>query len=343
MPGAGHLEIVTVGRYYLPMTNNRTLSAGLLSSTDQEALRLASKVSSFLTEAIRDPQGRADFKDTYSKISYSRDAGAGRGAGKLQRDALCTRGKTDKTPVSNRNLRWHRMIVAAETPSYAKEILDLDVRVSGSRRELMFKVDDTNTKSWVPGTELYALTDLHCAPTSAWLNLADDLKNWSNEDWGSNRCVIPAMEYSPADVALQSFLGLGIGLLLEVYDVEFEELISNYVNSSLPSDLGLSERSFVESSLRECPLCKKGFADDLTEFRAGERSINWQAPWLASKRSEGEDASLQVMHVSPLSESSVNHNFENVRFGHRWCNVSMTDHSLEETVSFFQFVGGRHD
>ena len=38
--------------------------------------------------------------------------------------------------------------------------------------------------------------------------------------------------------------------------------------------------------------------------------------------------SIQVMHVNPLLENEIKHNASNVRYGHRWCNVTMTDHSL---------------
>ena len=36
------------------------------------------------------------------------------GGGKIQRDAICTRGR--QRPFSNRNLRWHPLIVAENKP-----------------------------------------------------------------------------------------------------------------------------------------------------------------------------------------------------------------------------------
>jgi hypothetical protein len=32
-----------------------------------------------------------------------------------------------------------------------------------------------------------------------------------------------------------------------------------------------------------------------------------------------------------------------VRYGHRWCNVAMTDHSVEETVDFMKAVVSAHE
>ena len=49
------------------------------------------------------------------------------------------------------------------------------------------------------------------------------------------------------------------------------------------------------------------------------------------------------MHMSPLVEGKINHNVHNTRYGHRWCNVSMTDHSLNETLDFFKHVVKVHN
>ena len=37
-------------------------------------------------------------------------------------------------------------------------------------------------------------------------------------------------------------------------------------------------------------------------------------------------------------ESSIRHNAANVRYGHRWCNVAMSDHSLDETLDFMEYI-----
>jgi hypothetical protein len=60
------------------------------------------------------------------------------------------------------------------------------------------------------------------------------------------------------------------------------------------------------------------------------------------KRGEGEDSSIQLMHVDPLVDEKIMHNVANVRYGHRWCNVSMTDHSLCETLDFMEFIIKAH-
>ena len=51
---------------------------------------------------------------------------------------------------------------------------------------------------------------------------------------------------------------------------------------------------------------------------------------------------MQIMHVNPLVENEMMHNAANVRFGHRWCNVAMTDHSIDETVDFMEYIVNAH-
>lgn len=49
------------------------------------------------------------------------------------------------------------------------------------------------------------------------------------------------------------------------------------------------------------------------------------------------------MHVKPLIETEIRHNSSNVRYGHRWCNIAMTDHDLAETLAFMKEVISKHE
>jgi hypothetical protein len=92
-----------------------------------------------------------------------------------------------------------------------------------------------------------------------------------------------------------------------------------------------------------CPVCLEPLSSNLDKFRKEKRQDNWQASWKQNKRKEGEDSSIQVMHVNPLNEKSFMHTAANVRYGHRWCNVAMTDHSLAETLDFMVHVVRMHN
>ncbi len=104
------------------MATGRTVGAGLLTEKDKKIIKLAESISNILNEEIQDSKAKEHFKKNYGKISYTRDAGTGRGAGKLQRDAFCTRGRQGKAPFSNRNLRWHPLVVADKAIAYARTI-----------------------------------------------------------------------------------------------------------------------------------------------------------------------------------------------------------------------------
>jgi hypothetical protein len=331
------------------MAQNRTINPNLLTEVDRLTLETCREIGQALKDLILDPEGKRDFHDKYAKISMSRDAGAGVGGGKLQRDALTTRGKTDKTPISNRNLRWHPLVVAAEKPDFATEISRISIEGVEGQRTLSFWVTDEN------GNELkYAAGDLpnlkrpHVALPRHWEMHNDLFQTFTDTEWSNNRCVISAMEYSPWEDALESYAALALAASVEVYDVDFDAGLEAIREVMKPLNfkygMNLPSAKFPRSKQEavECPLCKKPFSDGLEEFRYADRLITWQPTWVSSRRSQGDDASLQIMHVEPLNEKTVNHHAGNVRFGHRWCNVTMTDHSLPETIAFFRFVEAQH-
>jgi len=87
-----------------------------------------------------------------------------------------------------------------------------------------------------------------------------------------------------------------------------------------------------------CPLCKAPLASTVANLPERERGTVLQPEWRSSKREEGVGSSIQITHLKPLVESVIIHTAENVRYGHRWCNVSMSDHSIEETLDFMEHV-----
>jgi len=97
-----------------------------------------------------------------------------------------------------------------------------------------------------------------------------------------------------------------------------------------------------KSDFINCPMCKVSITGNQANMPERKRGEVWQTAWRKTKRGEGEDSSIQIMHVNPLIEKTIGHNAENVRYGHRWCNVSMTDHSLEETLDFMEYIVRAH-
>ena len=52
---------------------------------------------------------------------------------------------------------------------------------------------------------------------------------------------------------------------------------------------------------------------------------------------------MQITHSFPLIESEIRHRPSMVHYGHRWGNVAMTDHAIEETVDFMRAVVLAHE
>ncbi len=122
------------------MATGRTISAGFLTGLDKKIIGLCNSISESIYDSITDNDLKKDFKKQYGKISYTRDGGLGLGGGKLQRDAICTRGRQGKAPYSNRNLRWHPLIVTENSVDYAKNIERIEIDGEDDEQVLVFVV-----------------------------------------------------------------------------------------------------------------------------------------------------------------------------------------------------------
>jgi len=323
------------------MATGRTVGASLLTEKDRKIIGLAESISNILDEAISNPDAKRDFQQNYSKISYTRDAGTGRGAGKLQRDALCTRGRQGKAPFSNRNLRWHPLVVADKQIPHAKPIDKLEVE---GAKALVFVID---RKRYYP-EGVYKLEERYVVLPEHWIPYIDVLKNWTDSDWTANSCIIPALESTEWWHAIESFIVLGLSIIGTLYHVSYTNDLFNSIidllenqeidkNIKLPTSI-LQEILSDRESLVLCPLCKSRLDSNVADLPERTRDSVWQPQWRTAKRAEGEDNSIQIMHLKPLIEKEIIHTAENVRYGHRWCNVSMTDHSIDETLDFMEHV-----
>jgi len=318
------------------MAKTRTISFNDLTENDKRMLDICSKITDLLSKSIP-VQSKADaFMKIHGRVHYSRDAGMGVAAGKLQRDALTTRGKTDKSPFSNRNLRWHPLVLAYSTPPYAIEVDNIDI----TGHKIVFIINGTQ---YYP-EDLFKLENVFCAPFRKWSHLAYRLSEWSTDEWSENRCTIPALEYSTAEFSVGTFATLGIAVAYKLYgatskiyqtiiDLLRREGISNKVIEDIPP----------LENLIKCPLCLADIDQPPGGLQRKKRPEVWQPTWRSSKRSEGAEEVLQITHIFPLIESEIRHRPSMVRYGHRWCNVAMTDHSVDETVDFMKAVVSAHE
>ena len=332
------------------MARGRTVSASFLTELDTSVISLCESISDVISDAIPGGDEKREFKRGYGKTSYTRDSGTGRSGGKLQRDTVCTRGRQGKAPYSNRNLRWHPLVVAESKPSFAKEIERIEIEGYDEGQTLLFVVKDANgSEVAYPSDKVHEMPEKFVSLPKQWYPHIDQLKYWSDTLWTQNSCVISALESCDWWDSVETYAILGIATAVEFYGAEFSELYREIQellqNQRIDNSVPLPSVNFPnrEDDILQCPLCRRNISGGLADFRKSARGETWQPGWRTSKKTEGDDSSIQVMHVNPLLEREVRHTASNVRYGHRWCNVAMTDHSLDETLDFMEFVVRAHD
>ena len=229
------------------------------------------------------------------------------------------------------------MVLAKQCPPGFTE---MDVSVDHSKKLLVFSSRSTG-KKYLP-TDVFGLPKPYCVNKDAWKSHLDELKKWTMDDWIPNWCAIPVVEYSPWEFAVESYAILGIALAAGIFGANLKT-VYEVVTKSLEKEFKLSKYyPSLTEEIVQCPLCRSpinGYPAGLTHR---DRPELWKPEWEKVKRAEGEDESIQLTHVSPLVELEIRHNASNVRYGHRWCNVAMTDHSVTQTIAFMKEVVKKH-
>jgi hypothetical protein len=317
------------------MPAQNTVSGKKLTENDTRIFEVVKEVAGMLEAAIPDAEQRAAFKKEHGRLAPSRDAGSGVGAGKLQRDALTTRGRQGKAPFSNRNLRWHPLLLSEDpdprfTPVDALQIAEGNL--------LAFTIKG---RVYLP-EEVYQLPEPAVISGATWAPIADTLGGWSTEDWMNNWCAIPVIEYCTAEQAVGSYAVLGVAIVASFYGVTDPESLYAHIATYLASQQPRITLPAYTPDILLCPLCKHSINGYPAGLSARMRPKIWKPLWQKNKRGEGNDESIQLTHVSALQEGATYHIPELTRYGHRWCNVSMTDHSVPETVAFFKAVTSAH-
>lgn len=330
------------------MAKGRTISAALLTDKDMQIIKLCDKIAQSIKNEIVGEKEKKSFMSEYGKISFTRDSTLGRGAGKLQRDALCTRGIQGHAPYSNRNLRWHPLIVAANPVAYAKSIERIEIEAG---QALNFVVKENNVEKIYPAEQIYLLPERYVTLPEHWYPHRATLCNWEDTEWTQNSCIITAYEACDWQDAVEAYAVLGLSVAVDDYHVDFDkmyDIISNILqNQTIDKSVILPSNKFPlksqKDSIISCPLCGCPHSQNPANMPDRKREERYKFDFSGNKRDEGDDKSVQIMHILPLEESKMNHNAGNVRFGHRWCNVAMTDHSIEETVDFMEYIVKAHN
>jgi hypothetical protein len=165
------------------MATGRTISASFLTNLDTEVFEICNQISQVIFNSLPNRDAQRHFKENFGKLSKTRDAGAGRGGGKLQRDALCTRGVQGKAPFSNRNLRWHPLVVAEREVTFAKPIERIEIEGEDNSQTLIF-VTESGEK--FPSERVHELSERYVVLPKHWFPHIERLRLWNDLLWTQN-------------------------------------------------------------------------------------------------------------------------------------------------------------
>lgn len=330
------------------MATGRTISANLTTEMDKKVIEFCGEISTKIQTFISSVEDKKKFNNEFGKISFSRDAGAGRGAGKLQRDALCTRGITSKGPFSNRNLRWHPLVLANKHINGIKTIEKIEIEGDGDSQTLVFIIKLNNKLKRIQSDLVYTLPERFETLPEHWSPHIDKLKLWNDVLWTQNSCLITAFEACDWKDAIESYAVLAISIAVDNFGIDFDlvykEVYKLLENQNIDKSIKLPSNIFPtnKDEIICCPLCKVPKSKNPAELPKRIRDDRFNFGFGGSRREQGDDNSMQIMHIEPLNENIFKHNAKNVRFGHRWCNVAMTDHSIDQTLDFMQYIVKKH-
>ncbi len=192
------------------MAQGRTISANFLTEKDRQVIQLCEEIGSSIVAQIADSNAQKRFKQAFSKISYTRDAGTGQGGGKLQRDALCTRGIQGKAPFSNRNLRWHPLVASKQPIPFAKEVERIEIEGDGDAQTLIVVIKQNGKDAQYPSDKVHELPERYTILPEHWKPHLETLRLWNDMLWTQNSCVITAFEACDWQDAVESFAVLAI-------------------------------------------------------------------------------------------------------------------------------------
>ena len=279
----------------------------------------------------------------------------------LQQNALATRGKGGKSPFSNRNHRWHPLVAAKNQVREFELIEKITTgeetfykkkeKKSFKSKTLIFHIKQNGKVEEFKSSETFKIIGKFVVTKEKWEPIIEELKEWDKTQWEYAKCLIPASEACSWYNAVESFCILGIIKGVKNFganlDYLIEKISEKLQNQDIDNSIELPTNNFTKKlndpNLFKCIICKKDVNESLKEFRSSERADSWKPEWTKNKTKEGEDDSLQITHLKPLVEQEERHNALNCSYGHRWCNVAMTDHNLEESLKLFKHVVKVHD
>ncbi|MCI0478192.1 MAG: hypothetical protein L0Y55_18265, partial [Anaerolineales bacterium] len=269
------------------MATGRTISASFLTERDARVIELCRTISKEIADCIDDLNARKKFINDFGKTSDTRDGGMGVGAGKLQRDALCTRGRQGKAPFSNRNLRWHPLVVAESRSDWAQPISRIEIE---NDELLVFVVKENGRTKKYRADKAHEMRQRYAALPESWVPHINTLKSWNDTLWTQNSCVIPILEACDWQDSVETYAVLGIAVAVEFFGADFTRVHARVTQmlerqkidplTPLPSSRFPKDRSEITN----CPVCRVSIAKNAAQMSDRTRAQVWQPAWRSTKR-----------------------------------------------------------
>jgi hypothetical protein len=186
---------------------------------------------------------------------------------------------------------------------------------------LHFVVKENGIEKSYPAERVHELLDRFVTLPEHWLPHYDVLRNWGDTQWTQNSCVITGYEACDWQAAVEAYAVLGISVAVDDYGVSFETLYPKITallqRQSIDATLKLPSQVFPtkRDDIIACPLCKVPHSQNPAQLPERKREERYKFDLSGNKRGEGEDGSIQIMHVKPLTETALLHSGANVRSG----------------------------
>ena len=249
------------------MATGRTISASFLTERDARVIELCSTISREIANCIDNEDNRKKFIADFGKTSDTRDGGMGVGAGKLQRDALCTRGRGGKAPFSNRNLRWHPLVVAESRSDWAPPISRIEIE---NDELLVFIIKENGRVKKYRADKAHEMRQRHAALPESWVPHINTLKNWNDTLWTQNSCVIPILEACDWQDAVETYAVLGIAV--EFFGADFARVYAQVTQplkqQKIAQRVSLPSPRFpaARNEITNCPVCRVSLAKNAAQM-----------------------------------------------------------------------------
>lgn len=230
---------------------------------------------------------------------------------KLLRDALHSKGNNRLNPYKNRGKRWSWPVIVLKDEKAPEGWKDAQLGIVGKGANCKFTTKYTGWGCYIKYED--------------WLSTLDSISKKGCDikvDVGRFKIGIPYEEAATEKNCILVTLTLAYQAH-RIIGMSEEEIKKKY------PELDEAIKDFEDIKEPKCPFCK----DTLTS--AGFVELTEDTSDVFYKRKEAEDNAIQMFHIECLKPGKFLHRPGNVSWGHRRCNVAVSQHDVTEAEDWF--------